>query len=52
MSDWINFAYSVGIPQFEKCSHTFINWSTGILNSSSINFNNPLRKAATTKLKF
>ena len=28
MSDWINFAYSVGIPQFEKCAQNFTNGFT------------------------
>ena len=51
MSDWINFAYSVGIPQFEKCAQTFINWSTGILNSFSTNFTNGFTEGCNNKIK-
>lgn len=51
MCDWINLSYTVGVPQFEKCAQTLINWSKGILNSFSTNYTNGFTEGCNNKIK-
>lgn len=51
MSDWINSAFDCGIPQFEKCAKTMINWLTGILNSFSSTITNGFTEGCNNKIK-
>ena len=51
MSDWIDNALDCGIPQFEKCAHTMLNWLTGILNSFSSDITNGFTEGCNNKIK-
>lgn len=51
MSDWINSALDCGIPQFQKCAKTLINWLTGILNSFSTPITNGFTEGCNNKIK-
>ena len=51
MSDWINSALDCGIPQFEKCAKTMLNWLTGILNSFSSPITNGFIEGCNNKIK-
>lgn len=51
MSDWINSAFDCGIPQFEKCAKTMVNWMTGILNSFSTSITNGFTEGCNNKIK-
>ena len=51
ISDWINSALDCGIPQFEKCAKTMINWLSGILNSFSSNLTNGFTEGCNNKIK-
>ena len=51
MSDWINSALDCGIPQFEKCAKTMLNWLTGILNSFSSHITNGFIEGCNNKIK-
>lgn len=51
MSDWINSALDCGIPQFEKCAKTMLNWLTGILNSFSSPITNGFIEGCKNKIK-
>lgn len=51
MSDWIDSALDCGIPQFQKCAHTLINWLTGILNSFSSPITNGFTEGCNNKIK-
>ena len=51
MSEWINSAFDCGIPQFEKCAKTMVNWLTGILNSFSTPITNGFTEGCNNKIK-
>lgn len=51
MSDWINSALDCGIPQFEKCAKTMLNWLTSILNSFSSHITNGFIEGCNNKIK-
>ena len=51
MSEWINSSFDCGIPQFEKCAKTMVNWLTGILNSFSTPITNGFTEGCNNKIK-
>lgn len=51
MSDWINSALDCGLPQFEKCAKTMLNWFSGILNSFSSTITNGFTEGCNNKIK-
>ena len=51
MSEWINSALDCGIPQFEKCAKTMLNWLSGILNSFSSSITNGFTEGCNNKIK-
>lgn len=51
MSDWINSALNCGLPQFEKCANTMLNWLSGILNSFSTTITNGFTEGCNNKIK-
>lgn len=51
MSDWILKAESSGIPAFQKCAKTFLNWQTGILNSFQFPYTNGFTEGCNNKIK-
>lgn len=51
MSEWINGALDCGIPQFERCAKTMINWLSGILNSFSLPITNGFTEGCNNKIK-
>lgn len=51
MSDWILNAQDSGIPAFVSCSNTFINWSTGIMNSFDHSYTNGFTEGCNNKIK-
>ena len=50
MSDWINSALDCGIPQFQRCAKTLINWLSGILNSFSSSITNGFTEGCNNKI--
>ena len=51
LSNWINSTFNCGIPQFEKCAKTMMNWITGILNSFSSPITNGFTEGCNNKIK-
>lgn len=51
MSEWIDSAIDCGIPQFEKCAKTMLNWLTGILNSFLTPITNGFTEGCNNKIK-
>ena len=51
ISEWINSALDCGIPQFEKCANTMLNWLSGILNSFSSPITNGFTEGCNNKIK-
>lgn len=51
MSEWIDSALDCGIPQFEKCANTMVNWLSGILNSFSSPITNGFTEGCNNKIK-
>lgn len=51
MSEWIDSALDCGLPRFNKCANTMINWLTGILNSFSNPITNGFTEGCNNKIK-
>ncbi len=51
LSEWIMYAQSSGLKQFEKCANTMINWSKGILNSVELPYTNGFVEGCNNKIK-
>lgn len=51
MADWINSALECGIPQFQNCASTMLNWLTGILNSFDYSITNGFTEGCNNKIK-
>ena len=51
MLEWINCALDCGLPRFEKCAQTMINWLSGILNSFSTPVTNGFTEGCNNKIK-
>ncbi len=51
LSEWIRNAENCGIPQFEKCAQTILNWHVGILNSFDSYITNGFTEGCNNKIK-
>lgn len=51
LTEWIMYAQSSGLKAFEKCAETFVNWSTGILNSFDTKYTNGFIEGCNNKIK-
>lgn len=51
LTDWIMYAQSCDLKDFEKCANTMSNWSTGILNSFDTPYTNGFIEGCNNKIK-
>nr|WP_317358744.1 ISL3 family transposase [uncultured Tyzzerella sp.] len=51
LTEWIIYAQSSRLIAFEKCAETFVNWSTGILNSFNTKYTNGFIEGCNNKIK-
>lgn len=51
LTEWILYAQSCGLKSFEDCANTFVNWSTGILNSFDTQYTNGFIEGCNNKIK-
>lgn len=49
--NWVKFAETSGIPEFEKCAATYRNWSEGILNAFKYGYTNGPVEGFNNKIK-
>ena len=51
LGEWIEATESCGMEPFEKCSGTFRNWFSGIINSFDTNITNGFTEGCNNKIK-
>jgi transposase len=49
--NWVKYAESSGIPEFEKCAKTYRNWSKYILNAFKYGYTNGVTEGYNNKIK-